>query len=84
MQSVTITTNVVSSNPACCLISSNVLFIQPLAFCRAKKVEKLCILVMMTAYPEISKMKYRNRIAEPGTILDLWNASTFLSIPPKI
>jgi hypothetical protein len=24
---------------------------------------------MMTAYPEISKIKYRNRIAEPGTTI---------------
>ena len=57
----------------CCLISSNVLFIQPLAFCRnlrAKKVEKLCILVIkqlkqMTAYRKFRKWNtgigFRNR-----------------------
>jgi hypothetical protein len=55
----------------CCLISSNVLFIQPLAFCRnwEQRRQKNCVTRHKTAstndgLPEISKMKYRNRIPE--------------------
>ena len=54
-----------SDNHFCCLISSNVLFIQPLAFLsklRAKKVEKQST---NDGLPEISKVKYRI----PGTTI---------------
>ena len=60
----------------CCLISSNVLFIQPLAFCRnwEQRRRKTAYSRHKTAstndgLPEISKMKYRNRIPEPGTTI---------------
>ena len=49
-----------------CFIYSTASFLSKL---RAKKVEKLCVLVIkeLQQIPEISKMKYRNRIPEPGT-----------------
>jgi hypothetical protein len=54
-----------------CFIYSTASFLSKL---RAKKVEKLRILVIKTtstndSLPEISKMKYRNRIPEPGTTI---------------
>ena len=63
-----------SENHFCCLISSNVLFIQPLAFCRncEQRRQKNCVTHHKTAstndgLSEISKMKYR--IQEPGTTI---------------
>jgi hypothetical protein len=63
-----------SDNHFCCLTSSNVLFIQLLAFCRnwEQRSQKNCIIRHKTAsindgLPEISKMKYR--ILEPGTTI---------------
>ena len=54
-----------------CFIYSTASFLSKL---RAKKVEKLRILVIKAAstndgLPEISKMKYRNRIPELGTTI---------------
>ena len=54
-----------------CFIYSTVSFLSKL---RAKKIEKLRILVIKTAstndgLPEISKMKYWNQIPEPGTTI---------------
>jgi hypothetical protein len=64
-----------SDNHFCCLISSNVLFIQPLAFCRnwEQRRQKNCVtrhcFKTNDGLPEILKMKYRNRIQEPGTTI---------------
>ena len=57
-----------SDNHFCCLTSSNVLFIQLLAFCWnwEQRREKNCII---RHFPEISKKKYRNRIPELGTTI---------------
>jgi hypothetical protein len=50
-----------------CFIYSTASFLSKL---RAKKVEKLHILVIkQLQQPEILKMKYRNRIPEPGTTI---------------
>ena len=62
-----------SDNHFCCLISSNVLFIQPLAFCRnwEQRRYKSCVTRHKANDDllQISKMKYRNRIPEPGTTI---------------
>ena len=54
-----------------CFIYSTASFLSKL---RAKKIEKLCILVIkqlqqMTAYRKFQKKKYRNWIPEPGTTI---------------
>jgi hypothetical protein len=44
----------------CCLISSNVLFIQPLAFCRKTAYSLHKTASTNDGLPKISKMRYRN------------------------